>query len=268
MGIPLSFVVSHARDDARGVDKLMETIINKSKSRQKKLLSIGLLTLTLLTSVQNAQAGAKDDPQLTMVIIDQFEKRYGEEDAVVFEGQAWAGYDLNKVLLKIEGERVNGENESAELQFLYSKAISPFWNFQVGARRDFRPEPSRNWGVIGFQGLAPYNVAVDSALFIGGSNRTSLRIEAEYELMVTQRLVLIPEIELNFFGKTDNKTETGSGLANSEVGLRLAYEIRREFAPYIGVNWERKYGKTADFAKENGESSNDTQFVIGFNAWF
>lgn len=246
----------------------MDTIMNKSQFSQKTLLSIGLLALTLISSVQNAQAGGKDDPLLTMVTIDQFEKRYGEEDAIVFEGQAWAGYDLNKVVLKIEGERVNGENESAELQLLYSKAISPFWNLQVGARRDFRPEPSRNWGVIGFQGLAPYNVEVDTALFIGESGRTSLRIEAEYELMVTQRLVLIPEIELNFFGKIDDKTETGSGLANSEVGLRLAYEVRREFAPYIGVNWERKYGKTADFAKGNGEPSNDTQFVIGFNAWF
>ncbi|MEH6443567.1 MAG: copper resistance protein B [Oceanospirillaceae bacterium] len=242
--------------------------MKKSKNKQTKLLNTGLLALVLMVPGQNVLAGAKDDPLLTMVNIDQFEQRYGDEDPFVFEGQAWVGYDLEKVLLKAEGERVNGENESAELQLLYSKAISPFWNIQLGARRDFKPEPSRNWGVIGFQGLAPYNIEIDTALFIGQSGSTSLRIEAEYELMLTQRLVLRPEIELNFFGKTDAKTQTGSGLANSEVGLRLAYEVRREFAPYIGVNWERKYGATADFAQDNGESSSDTQFVIGFSAWF
>ncbi len=239
----------------------------KTTQRKKlKPFTIGLLTMALLVTGQNVLAGAKDDPLLTMVNIDQLEKRNGDEDPFVFEAQAWVGYDLNKIWLKTEAERVEGENESVELQLLYSKAISPFWNLQVGARRDFKPEPERNWGVIGFQGIAPYYVEIDTALFVGESGRTALRFEAEYELMLTQRLVLIPEIELNFFGKTDEETETGSGLSNSEVGLRLAYEIRREFAPYIGVNWERKYGTTADFAKD--ESTNDTQLVIGVSAWF
>lgn len=241
----------------------------KTTQRKKlKSFTIGLLTMALLVTGQNVLAGAKDDPLLTMVNIDQLEKRNGDEDPFVFEAQAWMGYDLNKIWLKTEAERVEGENESVELQLLYSKAFSPFWNLQVGARRDFKPEPGRNWGVIGFQGIAPYYVEIDTALFVGESGRTALRFEAEYELMLTQRLVLIPEIELNFFGKTDEETETGSGLSNSEVGLRLAYEIRREFAPYIGVNWERKYGTTADFAKDEGESTNDTQLVIGVSAWF
>jgi len=233
-----------------------------------KSLNMGVLTLALLTAGQAVFAGAKDDPLLTMVNIDQLEKRNGDEDPFVLEAQAWIGYDLDKIWLKTEAERVDGENESLELQLLYSKAISPFWNIQFGARRDFKPEPERNWGVIGFQGVAPYYAEVDAALFIGESGRTSLRIEAEYELMLTQRLVLIPEIELNFFGETDDETETGSGLSNSEIGLRLAYEIHREFSPYIGVNWERKYGATANFAKDDGESTNDRQFVIGVSAWF
>ncbi len=244
----------------------METMMKTTQRKKLKPFTIGLLTMALLVTGQNVLAGAKDDPLLTMVNIDQLEKRNGDEDPFVFEAQAWVGYDLNKIWLKTEAERVEGENESVELQLLYSKAISPFWNLQVGARRDFKPEPERNWGVIGFQGIAPYYVEIDTALFVGESGRTALRFEAEYELMLTQRLVLIPEIELNFFGKTDEETETGSGLSNSEVGLRLAYEIRREFAPYIGVNWERKYGTTADFAKD--ESTNDTQLVIGVSAWF
>lgn len=236
--------------------------------KKLKAFNMGLLTLALLAMGQNALAGAKDDPLLTMVNIDQFEKRNGDEDPFVLEGQAWIGYDLDKIVLKFEGERVDNENESIELQLLYSKAISPLWNIQLGARRDFKPEPERNWGVIGFQGLAPYYFEIDTALFIGESGRTALRLEAEYELMLTQRLVLIPEVEFNFFGEDDEETGAGSGLSNSEVGLRLAYEIRREFAPYIGVSWENKYSNTADFAEDEGESTNDAQFVIGFSTWF
>ena len=236
-------------------------------NRMKKLLSTCVLGAMLPLSA-NVLAGAKDDPLLYMVNIDQLEKRNGDEDPVVLEAQAWVGYDLHKLWIKTEVERVEGENEDAELQLLYSKAISPFWNLELGARRDFKPEPERNWGVIGFHGLAPYYFEIDAALFVGESGRSALSFEAEYELMLTQRWVVIPELQLNFYGETDEETETGSGLANSELGLRLAYEIRREFAPYIGVNWEKKYGKTADFAKEEGESTDDTQFVIGVHAWF
>jgi copper resistance protein B len=276
MGLSLPFALPHARNDARGVDKLMENIMKsvikgvtkKEPLKKFKSLNIGLFTLTLLATGQNALAGAEDDPLLTMVKIDQLEKRNGDEDPLVFEGQAWIGYDLEKIWLKAEGERVEGKNESMELQLLYSKAISPFWDIQFGARRDFKPEPERNWGVIGFQGVAPYYAEIDTVLFIGESGRTSLRFEAEYELMLTQRLVLIPEVELNFFGKIDEETDTGSGLSSSEMGLRLAYEIRREFSPYIGVSWENKYGATADFAKAEGELTNDTQFVIGVSGWF
>lgn len=233
----------------------------------KKIVTPCVTGMSLLLSPM-VFAGAKDDPLLFMVNIDQLEKRNGDEDPTVLEAQAWAGYDLHKLWVKTEVERVEGENEDVELQLLYSKAISPFWNVELGARRDFKPEPERNWGVIGFHGLAPYYFEVDTALFVGESGRTALRFEAEYELMLTQRWVLVPELELNFFGETDEETETGSGLANSELGLRLAYEFRREFAPYIGVNWEKKYGKTADFAEAEDESTNDTQFVIGVSAWF
>lgn len=250
------------------MDNKMKNVIKRKSLKKMRLFNISVLTLALLATGQNAVAAAKDDPLLTMVNIDQFEKRNGDEDPFVLEGQAWIGYDLDKIGLKFEGERVDSENESIELQLLYSKAISPFWNIQLGARRDFKPKPERNWGVIGFQGIAPYYFEIDTALFIGESGRTSLRVEVEYEFMLTQRLVLIPELELKFFGENDEETGVGSGLSNSEVGLRLAYEIRREFSPYIGVNWENKYGTTADYTKDEDESTNDTQFVIGFSAWF
>lgn len=213
-------------------------------------------------------AAAKDDPLLSLVRINQLEVRNGDEDPDVLEAEAWLGYDLHKFWIKTDIERVDNTNERAELQLLYSKAVDPNWDLQIGLRRDFDPEPERNWAVIGFQGLAQYNVEIDAAFFVGESGRTALRFEAEYELLLSRRWVLIPELELNFFGKTDEETETGSGLADSELGLRLAYVVRREFTPYIGVNWERSYGRTADFAEENDESTNDVQLVVGFRAWF
>lgn len=235
--------------------------------RIKKLLATGALIAALPTS-PTVLASAEDDPLLFMVNIDQLEKRNGDENPVVLEAQAWAGYDLHKLWVKTEVERVEDKYEEVEWQFLYSRAISPFWNLELGLRNNSIPRPERNWSVIGLHGLAPYYFEIDTALFIGESGRSALRFEAEYELMLTQRWVIIPELELNFFGKTDEETETGSGLANSELGLRLAYEFRREFAPYIGVNWEKKYGKTADFAEEDDESTDDTQFVIGVHLWF
>lgn len=231
------------------------------------LLSLCFPLLLVLFSIHSI-AGAEDDPLLFMVTIDQLESRSGDEDPDVLEAEAWLGYDLHKLWLKTEIERVNNTNESAELQLLYGTAVSAYWDFQIGVRRDFDPVPERNWAVIGFQGLAPYYIDIDTALFFGESGRTAFRFEAEYEQMLTQRWVLIPELELNFFGQSDPAIETGSGLANSEFGLRLAYEIRREFAPYIGVNWEAKHGETKRIAEQHGEDAEDTQFVVGIHAWF
>ncbi len=138
----------------------------------------------------------------------------------------------------------------------------------MGLRKDFQPTPSRSWAVLGVQGLAPYLFEVDTAVFLGESGRTALRLEAEYEILFTQRLILSPEIEVNFYGQNDEATGTGSGLSDVEFGLRLRYEIRREFAPYIGVNWFKKFGNTADFSRLEGAEVSDTQIVLGVRAWF
>lgn len=219
--------------------------------------------------VAEVHAASKDDPVLLKVMIDQLEYRDAAGDnPLVWEAQAWLGQDLDKVWIKTEGERADGDTENSEAQLLYSKAIAPYWDLQAGVRHDFRPSPDRSWAVIGLQGLAPYLFEIDAALFVGGSGRTALRIEAEYELMITQRLILTPEVEINLHGKNDRKTGTGSGLSDIEAGLRLRYEIRRGSGPYIGINWENKYGKTADFASDEGEDTSDTQFVIGLRATF
>lgn len=225
--------------------------------------------LLMLSAMNSALAGGKDDPLLSKVLIDQFEVRDADENnPLVLDGQGWIGKDLQKLWFKAELERVDSETEEAELQALYSQAITPFWDFQVGIRQDFQPTPSRSWAVIGFQGLAPYFFEIDTALFIGESGRTAFRLEAEYEMLFTQRLILTPEIEANFYGQNDADLGIGSGLSDIEAGLRLRYEIRREFAPYIGVNWNKSIGGTADFARSAGEETDDVQWVIGVRAWF
>lgn len=232
----------------------------------KKLL---ITLVCLLASTYSMAGGRGDDPVLTKVMIDQFETRStGGPDPLVIEAQGWIGKDLHKLWIKADIEQVSGETEESELQFLYSWAIYSYWDFQIGLRHDARPTPNRDWLAIGFQGLAPYFFEVDAALFIGEDGQTALRLEAEYEVLFTQKLILTPEIEVNFHGKNDEAVGTGSGLSDMELGLRLRYEIRREFAPYIGINWTKKYGNTADFARAEGEETSDAQFVMGFRAWF
>jgi len=210
----------------------------------------------------------EDDPVLTKFMLDQLEVHDADgSNPVTWEAEAWIGKDLNKLWLKTEGERVDGENEELEVQALYSRAIAPYWDLQVGVRKDFEPV-GREWGVVGLKGLAPYYFETDLALFVGDNGRTAARLEGEYELLLTQKTILTPEIEVNLYGKDDVEARVGSGLSDVTVGLRLRHEFKREFAPYIGVEWTKKFGDTADFAEADGGEVSDTQFVAGIRAWF
>lgn len=227
------------------------------------------MMMALVTTAVAHAADVDDDPLLVKVMIDQLEVRESDGDnPVVWEVDAWVGKDLNKLWFKSEGEYVGGETEEAELQLLYSRAFAPFWDFQAGWRHDLKPEPERDWFAICVTGLAPYLFEIDASLFFGESDQVGARFQAEYEYMLTQKWVLSPEVEVNFHSKDDEPTGIGSGLSDTELGLRLSYEFRREFAPYIGVNWWRKYGNTADFAEAEGGDSEDTQVVAGFRIWF
>lgn len=188
----------------------------------------------------------------------------------VFEGQGWWGGDQNKFWLKTEGEYDFGADrfEEAEIQALWSRAITPYFDFQAGLRRDIKPDPSRTYGVIGIQGLAPYWFEVDAALFISGHGDVSARIEAEYDLLLTQRLILQPRTELNFAVQSVEELGIGSGLTSAELGARLRYEIKRQFAPYLGVSWSRSVGETADFIRADGERPGSVSFVAGVRTWF
>jgi len=230
-------------------------------------ISIVLVGLLLTPGIGNT--AGKDDPILSKVMIDQLEVRSTDgPDPWVLDAQAWIGQDLNKIWFKTEVEKVGGETEEAQLQALYSRAIAPYWDIQVGWRHDFKPNPTRDWLAVGVEGLAPYWFEIDAAMFVGGSGQVAARLEAEYEWMFTQRWVLSPELEVNLHSEDDESTGVGSGISDLELGLRLRYEIRREFAPYIGVNWSKLFGNTADFARDEGEDTDDVQFVVGVRAWF
>ena len=230
-----------------------------------KIIS-ALIGCALSTSLY---AMGEDDPVVTKVMIDQLENRYVKgEEQLVLEGNVWIGKDLEKLMIKADVEQVKGVTHELELQALYSRAIDPYWDFQVGVRQDMEPTPVKNWLAVSFMGVAPYWFEIDSTLFIGESNQVGLRFAAEYEWMITQRWVLSPEFEFNIHSKDDEATGTGSGLSDSQLGLRLRYEVKREFAPYIGINWNNKYGNTATFAKNEGEEVSSTQFVAGIRAWF
>lgn len=235
--------------------------------RQFCIHSMAVAVLATL-SVQ-AQAMGDDDPLLTMVKIDKLEVGIDEDPTPQrLEAQAWAGYDRNKIWLKTEIEREGGHTESADLELLYGRSIAPYWDLQVGWKRDFQPTPSRDWLAVGLQGLAPYFFELDGTLYLGDHGRSSFELSAEYELLFTQQLILSPEIEFTLNGHNDEETLTGSGLSSIAAGLRLRYEFRREFSTYIGIHWEKQYGNTADYIRNTGEDTDDLIGVIGIRVWF
>lgn len=216
-----------------------------------------------------ALAAMEDDPLVAFLGADRFEWRDADEGSLLgVEADVWLGYDLRKLWLKLEVEASDDDTESAELQILYSRAVDPNWDLRLGARRDFEPRPERDWIAFGFAGLAPYWIEVDATLFADGDGQANLRIEAEYELMLTQRWVLVPEIELNWFGEDDDDLGVGAGFADLEASLRLQYEIRRDFAPYIGIHYERLFGDTRDRADAAGADADETQLIAGAHFWF
>jgi len=203
-----------------------------------------------------------------MVAFDQFEWRDTEGgDALFWDGRAWLGNDYDKAWLKSEGERFDGDYQgSAEL--LWDRVFSRWWSLQAGVAHDFGEGPSRTWAAFGVQGLAPYWFEIEALAYLGEQGRSAARFSAEYEMFLTQRWILQPKLEVELYGKDDPGNGIGSGFSDGQLGLRLRYEIRREFAPYLGVVWSRKFGETAELVREQGDDAAELQFVAGLRAWF
>jgi copper resistance protein B len=197
----------------------------------------------------------------------EYQSRNGES-GYRWEGEGWFGGDINRLVIKSEGEGDRNAVEAGEVQALYSRAVGPYTDIQVGVRHDLKPSPSRTFLAVGFESLLPYWFETQGALFVGDQGQVLGRIEGSYDFLLTQRLALQPRAELNFASQNDAATGTGSGLSDAELGLRLRYEIKREFAPYVGVSWERRFGDTADFARSAGQRVETTSFVVGLRTWY
>ncbi len=201
------------------------------------------------------------------VLVDMAELQSGGDYR--WEGEGWWGGDIHRLVVKSEGEgRTRDRVGSAEVQALYSRAIGPYFNVQAGIRHDLRPVPTRTFATIGIEGLAPYWFEVDAAAFLSTRGELLGRVEGYYDQRLTQRLIVQPRVEANLSAQDIRATGTGSGLTSAELGLRLRYEVAREFAPYVGVHWERSFGDTRRFARVAGEETGGLGVVVGIRGWF
>ena len=188
--------------------------------------------------------------------------------ALGWEAMAWVGGDIQRILLRSEGEAVDGRIEHGDLEVLYGRSVRPWWDVLAGVRQDVGEGPSRTWAAFGVQGLSPYKFEVAATAYIGQGGRTALRAEAEYDTLLTNRLILQWRAEANAYGKADPLAGIGSGLSTVELGARLRYEVTRQFAPYIGIAHNRAFGNTTDLRRASGHDVGDTRIVAGVRIWF
>jgi copper resistance protein B len=208
--------------------------------------------------------------RLHQILFNLAELQVGQgRDGYRWDGEGWWGGDIDRVVVKSEGEGAFGRRvEAAEVQLLYSRAIGPYYDLQAGVRQDLGRGVRRTYAAIGVEGLAPYWFETEGTLFLSDKGDVLARAEAWYDQRVTQRLILQPRVEVNAAPQDVPAQRIGGGLSTAELGLRLRYEIRREFAPYVGVSWERKLGRTAGYARADGDDRGGAGVVLGVRAWF
>jgi copper resistance protein B len=212
-----------------------------------------------------------DTSRFAKVMLDQLEWRNGgaDEGRAAWDAQGYYGGDYDKLWIKSEGKYVSDGRtgvHDASVEVLWDRVISPWWNLQAGGREDFGA--GHTWGTLGVQGLAPQWFQTEASVYLSDEGRTAARLKAQYELLLTQRLVLQPFAEANFYGHSDPAHEIGSGLSDLEISFRLRYEAYRQFAPYVGVVWLRRFGETADLVRAAGGERSDLELTAGLRVWF
>jgi len=203
------------------------------------------------------------------VVFDQLEWQSGSGvRGANWDTRGWVGRDLDRFWFRTEGDGEGGAVGDAYADLLYGRAIARWWDVVAGVRQDVRPGPARTWAAVGIQGLAPYWFEVEATAYVGAGRRTHFQFEGEYELLLTNRLIFQPLLEVEVYGKADPERGNGAGISTAEAGLRLRYELRREFAPYLGVTWQRKFFGTADAARAAGEETGGARLAVGLRFWF
>ena len=248
-----------------------------------RVITLAAATMLPALAVAAQTAAMQDDPQLVTAaippvmdtgifahaVLDQLEGRFnGANPEFRWAGQGWIGTDYDKLWIKSESIFSNGTLTDGQQQFLCDRAVTTYFDLQAGLRSDLDSLPVRNWAAFGIQGLAPYFFDLELTGYVSSEGHLAARLAASYDLFLTQRLILQPQVELNLYSKADPARLVGTGFSDIDTGLRLRYEVTRNFAPYLGVVYEGKFGQTASFARQAGESTGDFRFVFGIRAWF
>lgn len=220
------------------------------------------------TGVPRLQLG--DQMSFANLRVNRLERAWARhgDNATTYDLQARIGRDFNHLVIKAEGDVAQGKLQDSRTELLWGHAIAAFWDSQLGVRFDHSTGKDHQWLAAGVQGLAPYWFELDATAYLGSGGRTALRLEGSYDWLLTQKLILQPRTEWNFYGKSDPVNAIGSGLANASAGLRLRYEITRQIAPYIGVEWQHSFGRTGDFVRASGGSATQTRWLAGLSFWF
>lgn len=222
----------------------------------------------ILPGVQPPQLA--DEHNFASILVDQLERGFVRRgtNSTAYDAQAWFGRDYDRLVIKAGGDISGGKIEKARTEVLWGHAIAKFWDVQTGLRYDSGIGPNRTWAAIGVQGLAPYWFEVDATAYVGQGGRAAFRLSGQYELLLTQKLILQPRAEFNLYSKSDVARDLGSGLSSVNYGVRLRYEFSRKFAPYIGVERANLFGQTADLARAAGQATGQTRWVAGVRLWF
>ncbi len=214
-----------------------------------------------------AMMGMDDRARFGKVMLNRFEWMDADESTLAWDAAAWYGGDFHKIWIEAEGERT-ARHSSTRLEMLWDRIATRWWSTRLGLRQDSGIGPARSWAAVGVAGTMPGFVELEASAYLGESGRTALRMKADLDLLLTQRLILQPEAELDVYGQGDAERLIGAGLSEFELGLRLRYEIRRELAPYIGLSWRKRFGDSATLARAAGEAADDLVWLAGVRAWF
>ncbi len=208
-----------------------------------------------------------ETPLYFHAVMNQLEGRFGADNNFRWSGEAWAGTDTNRLWIKSEGEAGSHGVQDSQQEIFYDRPITTYFDLQAGLRSDIDSRAGRTWAAIGVQGLAPYFFEVSATAYASDEGHYAAKLEGSTDLLITQRLILQPQIEMNFYTKNDPGRAIGSGFSDLDTGLRLRYEFTRKFAPYIGVTYENKFCGTADFSRIGGDKNSDLRFTVGGRVW-
>ena len=212
--------------------------------------------------------GMDDRRRFGKAMLDRLEWQEGDDSSFAWDAAAWYGGDYHKLWAEAEGESAGGETRESRIELDWDRIVSRWWSFRAGVRHDGGIGPARDWLALGVAGLAPGFFEIEAAAYYGEGGRSAFRLTTQRDWLLTQRLVLQPELELAAYGRDDPEKLIGAGLSDLKLGLRLRYEWRREFAPYVGVRWVSHYGDSADFRRAAGQDPDELLWLAGIRAWF